>query len=68
MLAKGVGKNDDSSEVAAASDERGVGVLLAAGSIGSAVRMLRSFAAQVRVWSMVSSCLKYVFSTEGCGS
>jgi hypothetical protein len=58
MLAKGVGENDDSGEVAATSDECGVGVLLAAGSIGSAVCMLGSFAAQVRIWSMVSSCLK----------
>jgi hypothetical protein len=49
VLAKGVGKNDDSGEVATASDECGVGVLLAAGSIGSAVRMLGSFAAQVRI-------------------
>jgi hypothetical protein len=66
MLTKGVGKYDDSGEVAAASDECGVGVLLAAGSVDSTIRVLWSFAAQVRIWSTVSRCLEYVVSTEGC--
>jgi hypothetical protein len=56
VLAKGVGEDDDTSEVAAASDERGVGILPAAGSVGSDICVLSSFATEAGIWSILSVC------------